>query len=55
MSAALAEVMAADLATKQDIRDIRAEIALATRDLRIWTAGLAGVVIAVLPAPRFFG
>ena len=65
VSAALAEVMAADLATKQDIRDLRAElttvrtdldsrIELATRDLKIWTAGLAGVVIAALSAPRFF-
>jgi hypothetical protein len=54
VSAALAEVMAADLATKRDIQDLRAEIALATRDLKIWTAGLAGVVIAALSALRFF-
>ena len=58
VSAALAEVMAADLATKQDIRDLRAElearIEIATRDLKIRTAGLAGVVIAALPALRFF-
>ena len=45
---ALAEVMADQVATKGDLRELAEE-------LKIWTAGLAGVIIAALSAMKFFG
>lgn len=44
---ALADVMTDQVATKGDLRELAAE-------LKIWTAGLAGVIIAALSAMKFF-
>lgn len=44
---ALAEVMTDQVATKGDPRELAGE-------LKIWTAGLAGVIIAALSAMKFF-
>lgn len=45
---AMAEAMAEQVATRSDLREL-------SGDLKLWTAGLAGVVIAALSAMKFFG
>ena len=42
-------------ATKEDIKDVMAAIELAKRDLKLWTASIAAVVIAALSLIKFFG
>jgi len=45
---ALAEAFRDEVATKADLKELAGE-------LKLWTAGLAGVVIAALSAIKFFG
>lgn len=52
---ALEDALRDSVATKGDIKDVMAAIELARRDLKIWTASMAGVIIAFLSAIKFFG
>ena len=45
---AMAEAMSEQVATRSDLRELASE-------LKLWTAGLAGVVIAALSALKVFG
>jgi len=44
---ALADVLGDQMATKSDLRELE-------RDMKIWTAGMAGVIIAAMSAMKFF-
>ncbi|MEI6986099.1 MAG: hypothetical protein WCK65_08225 [Rhodospirillaceae bacterium] len=52
---ALDEALRDSVATKSDIKDVMAAIEIAQRDLKLWTAGLAGLVIAAMSAIKFVG
>jgi len=52
---ALDDALRDSVATREDIKDVMAAIELAKRDLKIWTASIAGVVIAALSLIKFFG
>ena len=43
------------VATKSDIATLRNELALAARDLKIWTGGTVAAGVIVLAAIKFFG
>ena len=45
---AMADALAEQVATRSDLRELASE-------LKLWTAGLAGLVIAALSAIKFFG
>lgn len=66
MVAALNEEIEQGIATKQtvadlrtdmaqDFRNVRNELAIAVRDLKIWTGSVAGILFAALAAIRYFG
>ncbi len=44
----MADALAEQVATRSDLRELAGE-------LKLWTAGLAGLVIAALSAIKFFG
>ena len=52
---ALDEALRDSVATKADIKDVMTAIEIAQRDMKIWTASMAGVIIAFLSAIKFFG
>ena len=45
---AMAEAMGEQVATRADLKEL-------SSDLKLWTAGLAGIVIAALSALKLFG
>ncbi|MFN3076500.1 MAG: DUF1640 domain-containing protein [Alphaproteobacteria bacterium] len=45
---ALDEALRESISTKADLRELELS-------LKLWTAGLAGIVVAALPAIKFFG
>jgi hypothetical protein len=48
------EALRESVATKNDIADLRHELQLAVRDLKIWLGGISIALFAALMAVRFF-
>ncbi|MBV8357600.1 MAG: hypothetical protein JO189_06635 [Deltaproteobacteria bacterium] len=51
---AMEEALRESVATKSDIVELRHEIQLAIRDLKIWTGSIAVLLFGALVAVRFF-
>ena len=53
-SDALEEALRESVATKIDVAELRHEIQLAVRDIKIWMGGMLVVLFGALVAVRFF-
>jgi hypothetical protein len=52
---ALSQEMEQGVATKEDVLDLQAELAIAVRDLKVWTGGVGVALFSALAVIRFFG
>lgn len=52
---ALANAFKDQIATKDDVAAVRRDIEISRHELKVWTAGMAGLVIAFLSVIKFFG